>query len=161
MREIGKEAGQLLKTAPRQLQLCFKLAELEREWAGVVGEDFAGRSSPAGCHIEEGAAVVTLRAADAATAASMNFLKPRLTRMFKEYLEIAELRVEIKVGKPGRAGSAKPPAPVWKRRAPVHLSEEAVKKELEFTSALVADKELAAVFARLKALVERRSSRRK
>lgn len=160
MRETNKEAKQLIQSISSQLRICFKLAELEQEWTGIVGEEYAGRSSIAEWRMEQDCAVITLRASDAATAASMNFLKSRLSRMLKDYLELGATRVEIKVGDVKRRVTAKPPLPEWKRRAPVIVSDEAVANELEFTAAFCEDEKLAESFARLKALVERRKKRK-
>lgn len=160
MREINKEAKQLIQDAPRKLRVCFRLAELEQEWAGVVGEEYARRSSIAECRFEGDYAVITLHTSDAATAASMKFLKSKLSRMLKDYLQLGEVRVEIKAGSVKRQTAAKPPLPKWKRRAPVIISDEAVANEFEFTAAFCEDENLAKLFARLKALVERRKNRK-
>lgn len=160
MQKTSKDAEQLLKNAPKQLQLCFKLAELEREWIGIVGEEFALRSILADCQIEEDGAAITLRAADAGTAASLNFLKAKLARMLENYLGFPLVRIDIKVGRIKRVSGALPPLPIWKRRAPAIIDKEAVERELAFTSAVVEDTELAIAFARIKALVERRKKRR-
>lgn len=160
MRETNRNVGQLLKNAPEQLRQCFKLAELEQEWSGIVGEEIARRSMLAGCRVEDGCAVITLHAADAGTVTSMNFLKSSLAQMFKNYLDFSSVRIEIKTGKINRISAARPPLPEWRRRAPVIVSEQAVEHELEFTSTALEDKELALIFAKIKALVERRKNRR-
>lgn len=160
MQETDKSSSELLRGVPWQLTLCFKLAELEREWPGVVGEEFARRSSIVSCTFEEKCAVITLHAADGATASSMNFLKNRLSRMLRDYLKLEAVRVDIKTGSIKRRSSAGPAPPVWKRRAPVVVSDDEVARELDFTAAVCQDEELAKSFARLKALVERRKNRK-
>lgn len=156
MRETNQAASELIRGAPRQLALCFKLAELEREWAGIVGEEFARRSTIASCSLEEKGAVITLHTKDAATATSMNFLKNKLSRMLSDYLELDRVRVEIRTGVIKRHSAVKPPQPAWKRRAPVLVKDDEVTREMAFTSSVCSDKKLAESFARLKVLVERR-----
>lgn len=160
MQETGKEASKLLRGVPKQLALCFKLAELDLEWAGIVGEEFARRSCVASCSLEQGDAVITLHTEDGATAVSMKFLKNKLARILKDYLELKAVRVEIKVGKIIRRKTAKPPQPAWRRRIPVIVGDDEVARELEFTSAACSDEDLARNFARVKALVERRKKRK-
>jgi len=159
MRETGKEANQLIDNAPEQLRLCFKLALLEREWAGLVDGEFAARSCLESCRLEEDAAVITVCAKDAACAAAMNFIKARLQRTISGYLAIPVSRVEIKVGKITRLSNVKQPLPAWQRRAPLVIGEEDARRELEFTSAFVEDEELASALARLKALAGKKSRR--
>lgn len=160
MHETGKEASELLRGLPRQLALCIKLAELDLEWVGIVGEEFARRSRIASCSLEPGYAVITLHTVDGATAASMNFLKNKLARILRDYLELKAVRVEIKVGKIVRRNMAKSAQPAWKRRIPVIVGDDEVARELEFTAAACSDEELAKSFARVKALVERRKKRK-
>lgn len=160
MQETNRDASELLCGVPWQLALCFKLAELEQEWPGIVGEEFARRSSIVSCSFEEKCAVITLHTSDGATAASMNFLKNKLSRMLRDYLKLEAVRVDIKTGSIKRRSSAGPALPVWKRRAPVVVRDEEVTRELEFTAAVCQDEELAKSFARLKALVERRKNRK-
>lgn len=160
MAETNRGASELLSGLPEQLALCFKLAELEREWAGIVGEELARRSSVASCSLEQECAVITLHAADGATVASMSFLKGKLARMLRNYLKLDAVRIEIKTGSVKRPSSVKPPLPAWKRRAPVIIGDNEVAHELEFTAAACRDEELAKSFARLKALVERRKNRK-
>lgn len=152
--------SELLRGVPQQLALCFRLAELEREWAGIVGEELARRSSIASCSLERECAVITLHVSDGAAVASMSFLKNRLARMLKDYLRLDAVRVDIKAGNVKRLSAVRPPLPVWKRRAPVKIGDNDVSRELEFTSAACFDKDLAESFARLKALVERRKGRK-
>lgn len=160
MHETGKEASELLRGAPRQLALCFKLAELDLEWVGIVGEEFARRSCIASCSLEPGYALIMLHTVDGATATSMNFLKNKLARILRDYLELKAVRVEIKIGKIVRRKTAKPSLPAWKRRVPVIIGDDEVTRELEFTAAACGDEELARSFARVKALVERRKKRK-
>lgn len=160
MAGTNRDASELLRGVPEQLALCFKLAELEREWAGIVGEEFARRSSIASCSLEPECAVITLHAADGATVASMNFLKSKLARMLRDYLKLGAVRVDIKTGSIKRPSAVKPPLPAWKRRAPVLIGDNDVARELEFTAATCCDEDLAKSFARLKALVERRKNRK-
>lgn len=160
MAETNREAEQLIKGSPEQLQLCIKLALLEREWAAIVGEELARRSCPAGCALSGGVAVMTLQAQDSATAASMNFGRTRLQRILSGYLSLPKLRLEIKVGKISRSTSAKPPAPAWQRRAPVRVGTEEMERELEFISAFIDDEQLAETLARLKVLTQKRNKRK-
>lgn len=160
MQETGKKASELLDGVPRQLALCLKLAELDLEWAGIVGEEFAKRSCVASCSLEPECAIITLHAEDGATVTSMNFLKNKLARILRDYLELKTVRIEIKIGKMIHRRRAKQPQPAWKRRVQVVAGDEEIARELEFTSAACGDEELAKAFARIKALVERRTKRK-
>lgn len=160
MTETNRGASELLRGVPERLALCFKLAELEREWAGIVGPELARRSSIASCSLDGECAVITLHAADGATVTSMSFLRNKLARMLRDYLKLGGVRVEIKTGSVKRLSAVKPPLPAWKRRAPVIIGDGEVERELEFTAAACRDQELAKSFARLKALVERRKNRK-
>lgn len=160
MTETNRGASEILRGVPERLALCFKLAELEREWPGVVGEEYARRSSIASCSLEPECVVITVHAADGATVASMSFLKNKLARMLRDYLKLNAVRIEIRTGSVKRPSAVRPPLPAWKRRAPVVVGDGEVARELEFTSSACHDKELAKSFARLKALVERRKNRK-
>lgn len=158
MTGINKDVARLLENMPPQMKTCFKLAELERQWEGIVGAELARRSALAVCDLEEDRAVITVHVADAATLASMNFLRARLARMLKDYLKFPAVSVSVKVGKIKRS-AAQPPLPEWRRRAPVVADEETVEIAEAFTSSLIGDETLAKTFARLKVLVERRKGR--
>lgn len=160
MAETNKDAAKLLRNAPEQLQLCFRLAALEREWAGIIGEEYAKLCVLEGCELKKDEVLISLNAENSAAAASMNFRKAKLARMLLNYLDAPAVRIEIKVGRIKQPTLAKPPLPAWRRRVPLKVSEEEVERERPFVSETIEDKDLAESFARIKALAEKRKSRK-
>jgi hypothetical protein len=144
---------------PAGVSFCRKLAMLEKEWHGVVGPEFAKRSAPESCTLEENCAVLTIHAENAAVATAMGPFKNALPRMLRAYLQVESVKVVIKVGKVHKASAAKPPLPDYKRRAPVVVSEEALEEARKEARAAIEDPELAEAMARLKATIERLQSR--
>lgn len=160
MAETNKDTSRLMQDAPEQLRLCFRLAALEREWAGIIGEEYAALCVLEGCELKNDEVLISLNAENAATVASMNFRTAKLARMLLDYLDAPAVRIEIKVGRINPPTIAKPPLPEWRRRAPLKVSEDEVRRELPFISETIKDKELAESFARIKALAEKRKGRK-
>jgi len=87
--------------------------------------------------------------------------KPIISRSVSRYLEVKEVRLEIKVGKVKRLSSAKDPLPDHLRRPPVLISEASLQKNIQEISPEVKDEELAESLAKLKTVIERRNLRKK
>lgn len=148
-----------LKGLPKEIRICQKLDMLEKEWPGVVGPEYAKRSMIAGCEIENGCALLTIHAESAAVATSMGPFKNKLPRALRVYLEVDSVKVSIKVGKVQKASETKAPAPAYKRRAPVVISDAALSEALEQVKEEISDPELAEAMARLKAVLARLQAR--
>ena len=139
----------------------MKLAELESHWHEVVGAAAAERSAPVSCEFSDEGPVISVHVDSPGVLPALMSRKPIISRSVSRYLEVKEVRLEIKVGKVKRLSSAKDPLPDHLRRPPVLISEASLQKNIQEISPEVKDEELAESLAKLKTVIERRNLRKK
>ncbi|MCE5201145.1 MAG: DUF721 domain-containing protein [Synergistaceae bacterium] len=159
--ESLKDAGRLFTTdVPDAVKACLKLAELEQEWHNVAGEAIAERSSPSACEFVEEGLRITINVTDAGVAQAVKFRRSALIKSLRKFLSLPSIQIDVKVGKITRRSAAKPPLPACRRRAPVIISEKAVKEETKRLTSENGDPEIAETVARLKVASEKLSLRK-
>ena len=141
----------------------LRLSSLEQAWPDIVGDAVAKRTAPAACRFEDEGMVLTVHVEDPSLLHSIMFRKSQMTASVRRFFKRRDVTLEIKTGKIPHRSSAKPPLPVYKRRAPVVIPEDQVEEEARRLGAGAetdADKELAVAVARLKLTFERILSRK-
>ena len=161
MADIKNTEEALKNNVPYSLKLCMKLAELESHWHEVVGAAAAERSAPVSCEFSDEGPVISVHVDSPGVLPALMSRKPNISRSVSRYLEVKEVRLEIKVGKVKRLSSAKDPLPDHLRRPPVLISEASLQKNIQEISPEVKDEELAESLAKLKTVIERRNLRKK
>lgn len=157
-----KKAEEILRgRVPSPLKTCFRLAELEKDWQEVVGSAAAERSSPVSCEFSEEGLSILIHADSPVILPALRSRKSVISKSICRYLGVSNVKIEIKVGKVTRPSCAKDPLPEYLRRAPVLISENALRKNLEEIEKDAGDDELAENLARLKTVIEKKNSRKK
>ena len=157
-RKKGRETfsdGDLAMMAP-----IYRLSSLERAWPDVVGPTVAKRTAPVACEFADEGIKLTVHVEDPGLLHSIMFRKAQMTAGVKRFFKRSDVTLDIKPGKIPHRSTAKPPLPVFKRRAPVVISEERVEEETRrmFPDG-ASDLELTTAIARLKLTFEKLASR--
>ena len=159
--ERFKEAARLFASgAPDAVKLCLRLAELESNWSQVAGAAIAERSSPACCEKTEDGLKITINVADAGVAQALKFRRAALVRALCRFMGSQSVKIDVRVGKVKKQSSAKPPLPAHKRRAPLIVSEKAVRDEIKRLTEENVGNEIAEIMARLKTASEKLKTRK-
>lgn len=161
MSDIKKTEEILRGKVPSSLKVCLRLAELEKDWQEVVGKAAAERSSPVSCEFSEEGLTIFINVDSPGVLPALKSRKPVISMSISKYLNIKNIKLDIKVGKIKKLSFAKDPLPDYLRRPPVVISESSLQKNMQDIGTDIADEELVESLAKLKTVVEKLNSRKK
>lgn len=161
MSDIKRPEEILRGKVPSSLKICLKLAELEKDWQEVVGKAAAERSSPVSCEFSEEGLTISINVDSPSVLPALKTRRAVISRSISKYLNIKNIKLDLKVGKIKKLSSAKDPLPDYLRRPPVVISESSLQKNMQDIGTDIADEELAECLAKLKTVVEKLNSRKK
>ncbi len=135
------------RNLPPVFQMAFKLAQMERQWAEIVGPRLAERSKPVS--MENGSLVVVCESP--AAAQLLRMCAGTLTLKVKKMFGVQLAGVRSVVGRVERPRRSAPAAP-----RPLKVSRAAVEEAFERISPQIKDPDTALALARLEAAAKAR-----
>lgn len=159
--EPFKKTGDFFSKNSKKMGVYIKLAELEREWPRIAGPAMAERIALTACEFTQEGMLITINVNSANALPAVKSRRGMLTRALCQFLEVSEIKLDIRVGKVKPVSLAKEALPAYKRRAPLLISQQEVEEAAAVVKKEVSDPELAEDLAKIKALFEKMVKRGK